>query len=153
MLSHGGTCRVHGDLKGQRAATMWGVISLLSRQLWCGWYRITSLAASTGVTLLDRGPSPGLGRMSPQPLASVWQRGGSVISVDEQLNCTVLRPAAEEHRGSFSSWNVFIVHPPPKPRHCLSRSSLSLNGHTEPATNSRLDVLYTYTFTSEDRVS
>lgn len=152
MLSHGGTCWVHGDLKGQRAATMWGVISLLSGQL-CGRNRITSLAASTGVTFLDREPSPGLLQMYSQLFASVWQHGGSVISVDERLNCTVLWQAAEEHQGSFSNWDIFIVHPPSKPPHCLSRSSLSLSGHTEPATNSRLDVLYTYTFTSEDRVS
>lgn len=42
--------------------------------------------------------------------ASVWQRGGSVISVDEQFNCTVLWQAAEEHQDS--GWDV---HPSPPP--------------------------------------
>lgn len=40
--------------------------------------------------------------------ASVWQHGGSVISVDEQFNCTVLWQAAEEHQDS--GWDV---HPFP----------------------------------------
>lgn len=59
--------------------------------VWCVQkWTFCHLAASKGVIVLDRTHVPGL--LS----ASIWQHGGSVISVDEQFNCTV-RQAAEEH--------------------------------------------------------
>lgn len=58
-------------------------------------WTLCHLAAFMGVISLDRKPLARTFKNYCLPL--YWQLGGSVISVDEQFNCTVLWQAAEEH--------------------------------------------------------
>lgn len=151
MPSHGGTCWVHGDLKGQRAVTMWGETFLLSWQLVQKW---TSCHLAAFMETLARTFKkcsyyclPLCGSMVD--LWSVWMSSRTVQCYDRLLRS--IRAHSQTYR------NNFIQHPATKSPHCLIWSALclgmSLNCHAEPARNSRLDGLYTQTFTSVDIVS
>lgn len=116
----------------------------------CGRCRIYIVGSSIyGCHPFDRKPCPGL-----FPKCSYYSLPpcGSVVICDQCRGelYSAMAGCLGASRAHFQMETLWARHP--NPALCSIRSppcsGLSLNCEAEPARNSRLDVLYTYTFTS-----